>query len=96
MFATISGGNTSLTVYERFEPVPDHYINDSLQVWANDTAFLIDQLEIPNNPYIPSIVRGSLDMEKIGVMGHSFGGTTAEEMTLIDPRVQVGISILSI
>ncbi|MHA1945872.1 MAG: alpha/beta hydrolase family protein [Candidatus Hodarchaeales archaeon] len=93
ILATFSDENGTMIVYEKLENTPGHQINDSLHIWANDTTFLIDQLEIPNNPNIPSLVRGSVDMGKIGVMGHSFGGTTAEEMTLIDSRVQVGISM---
>ncbi|MHA2032978.1 MAG: alpha/beta hydrolase family protein [Candidatus Kariarchaeaceae archaeon] len=94
IFALFSDENgTRLEAYEELEYPPGHQINDSLHIWANDTEFLIDQLEIPNNPNIPSLVRGSVDMGKIGVMGHSFGGTTAEEMILIDSRVQVGISM---
>jgi predicted dienelactone hydrolase len=67
-------------------------IPNSLQIWANDTVFLINQLEIINNPNIPSILHNGMDLTLIGLFGHSFGGTTAEEVALTDSRIDVGIS----
>jgi dienelactone hydrolase len=67
-------------------------IPNSLQIWANDTVFLVDQLEIADNPAIPSILHDGMNLGLIGVMGHSFGGTTAEEVILTDSRFDVGIS----
>lgn len=65
---------------------------NSLQIWANDTVFLVDQLEIADNPNIPSLLHGGMNLGLIGAFGHSFGGTTSEEVTLTDPRIDVGIS----
>ncbi|TFH08587.1 MAG: hypothetical protein E4H14_06145 [Candidatus Thorarchaeota archaeon] len=67
-------------------------IPNSLQIWANDTVFLVNQLEIVDNPDIPSILHDGMALTQIGVFGHSFGGTTAEEVALTDPRFDVGIS----
>ncbi len=65
---------------------------NSLQTWANDTVFLIDQLEIVDNPSIPSLLHDGLDLSLIGTFGHSFGGTTSEEVALTDSRIDAGIS----
>ncbi len=70
-----------------------HHINDSLKIWADDTIFLLDQLEIIDNPEIPSVFHSGLDFTRIGAIGHSFGGSTAEEVCLIDARFQTGISL---
>lgn len=77
-----------------YEGVPESIANisNSLQVWADDTLFLIDQLEISDNDDIPSLLWGHLDLDLIGAFGHSFGGTTAEEVCVVDPRIDVGIS----
>ncbi|MFW9944366.1 MAG: hypothetical protein ACFFB7_05155, partial [Candidatus Sifarchaeia archaeon] len=60
---------------------------------AADTTFLLDQLNISDNPNIPDIFWGKLDFEHIGVLGHSRGGATAEELCIIDPRFDAGISL---
>jgi len=67
-------------------------IPNSLQIWANDTVFLVNQLEIVDNPNIPSILHDGMDLGLLGAFGHSFGGTTAEEVILTDSRFDVGIS----
>lgn len=75
------------------EEYPNNHLNESLDIWAADTAFLLDQLNISSDLNIPDIFRGKLDFEHIGVLGHSFGGSTAEELCLIDTRFDAGISL---
>ncbi len=78
-------------IYEDDKDTFDN-IGSSLDIWANDTLFLVDQLEITSNPDIPNIFWGKLDFSRIGALGHSFGGTTAEQVCLADSRLQAGIS----
>jgi hypothetical protein len=78
-------------IYEDDKDVFDN-IGGSLNIWANDTLFLVNQLEVASNPGIPSIFWGKLDFSRIGALGHSFGGSTAEQVCLVDTRFQVGIS----
>ncbi|MHA2141616.1 MAG: alpha/beta hydrolase family protein [Candidatus Thorarchaeota archaeon] len=68
-------------------------LDNSLEIWANDTLFLLDQLEIADNPEIPDIFWDSLDFTRIGAFGHSFGGMTAEQVCLADARIHVGVSL---
>ncbi len=77
-----------------YEATPEMYddLVSSLNIWANDTTFLVDQLEIADNPIIPSLLWNGMDLTTIGVFGHSFGGTTAEHVILEDDRFDVGIS----
>ncbi|MHA2425751.1 MAG: alpha/beta hydrolase family protein, partial [Candidatus Thorarchaeota archaeon] len=67
-------------------------IASSLDIWAADSMYLLDQLEIIANDNIPQEFWTHLDLDTIGAFGHSFGGTTAEELLIIDPRVDAGIS----
>ena len=80
------------TVIYEAEDNPHSSYSDSLDIWAADTTFLLDQLNITDNLNIPDIFWGKLDFENIGAFGHSFGGTTAEELCLTDSRFDVGIS----
>lgn len=78
-----------------YEYTPETYddIDSSLMIWANDTTFLVDQLEITDNPNVPSLLWDGMDLTTIGVFGHSFGGTTAEHVILEDVRFDAGISL---
>jgi len=80
------------TFYEA-EQGEDGNLNNSLDVWANDTLLLMNQLEITDNTNIPAIFWDKMDLTRIGLIGHSFGGSTAEEMALADDRVRAGISM---
>ncbi|MHA1906021.1 MAG: alpha/beta hydrolase family protein [Candidatus Thorarchaeota archaeon] len=77
-----------------YEANPEDYSNiaSSLDIWAADSMYLLDQLEIVANDNIPQEFWTHLDLDTIGAFGHSFGGTTAEELCIIDPRVDAGIS----
>lgn len=68
------------------------HLNNSLQIWAEDTMFLIDELEVLANDNIPNMFWARLDFTTIGVLGHSFGGTTAEELCVTDTRISAGMS----
>jgi predicted dienelactone hydrolase len=78
-----------------YEATEEMYANlgNSLHIWANDTVYLVDQLEIPDNPNIPNVLWDGMDLNTIDVFGHSFGGTTAEHVILEDSRFDVGISL---
>jgi len=62
-----------------------------LAIRVGDVKDVLDQLEKwnsdPNNQFYQH-----LDLEHIGMMGHSFGGATAAEICKIDPRVRVAIN----
>ncbi len=68
----------------------------NLEIWTNDTIFLLDQLEILNNTGINGIFNGfigKLNLNYIGLFGHSFGGATSGEVCLLDDRIQAGINM---
>ena len=45
-----------------------------LDVWNKDTAFIVNQLEKSHSGAITSKFEGMLDIDNIGMLGHSFGG----------------------
>ncbi|WP_224994518.1 hypothetical protein [Cesiribacter sp. SM1] len=60
--------------------------------WASDLSFVLDQLEqINENRESPFY--GRLDVAKVGVFGHSIGGSAAGQVLLQDKRFLAGINL---
>ncbi len=69
----------------------DHDRNVIAAVWVADARFTLDQLAQMNRT--DALLRGHLDLEHVGIFGHSFGGATAAEVLRIDPRFKAGINM---
>lgn len=63
------------------------------EVWVNDVRFVLDQLEQLAAADPDRRFTGRMDMERLGMFGHSFGGATTVQMLLSDPRVRAGINM---
>jgi predicted dienelactone hydrolase len=89
--------NGRVTFYEPAifsdEPAdPPRNSNTLVGVWAQDIAFVLDQMagwqsEVGNR------FNGRLDLNHIGVFGHSTGGGAAAEFCLIDRRCKAGLGL---
>jgi len=66
---------------------------ESVNIWAEDLIFLTDQIEVLNYQKDNEILSGKLDMNRLGVFGHSFGGATASQVCLLDKRFKAGINM---
>jgi dienelactone hydrolase len=64
-----------------------------LTAWSADVAFVLDRLERLNTSGSAGKLAGRLDMTRVGVFGHSFGGATALQFCHDDPRCKAGIDI---
>ena len=62
------------------------------ELWTGDVRFLLDKLE-KLDPEIVSPVLSSIDLSKIGIIGHSFGGSTAVQACRFDSRFKAGINM---
>lgn len=62
------------------------------ELWVDDVKFILDQLNIINNNAQDFFFK-SLDLNRIGIIGHSFGGSTAFLACLKDARLKAGINI---
>ncbi len=63
-----------------------------LDAWANDTAFVLDRLA-QMNATPGGRFSGRLDLAKVGLFGHSFGGAAIAEFCRLDARCQAGVNI---
>jgi dienelactone hydrolase len=64
-----------------------------LAAWTADVAFVFDRLERWNASSPGGKLAGRLDMTRVGVFGHSFGGATALQFCHDDPRCKAGIDV---
>ena len=67
--------------------------NRELITWVKDLQFVMDQLAIINQQDPNRILTNKLDLEHIGIMGHSFGGAAAVSLCRIDSRCKAGVDI---
>jgi len=64
-----------------------------LTAWTGDIAFVLDRLERWNAADPSGKFTGRLDMTRVGVFGHSFGGATAAQFCHEDSRCKAGIDL---
>jgi dienelactone hydrolase len=63
-----------------------------LAAWIADIGFVLDRLE-QLNADASGKFKGHLDMTRVGVFGHSFGGATALQFCHADSRCKAGIDV---
>ena len=64
---------------------------ESLCIWVGDISFVINELEKINRDN--GLFCGRLDTERIGVLGHSFGGVAAGQTCLTEARCKAGVNL---
>jgi len=67
--------------------------NKLLQAWSADMGFALDQLQRLNASDPSGRFLGRLDMQRVGVFGHSLGGATALQFCHDDSRCKAGIDV---
>ncbi len=71
----------------------DQILGRLIQVWAGDDGFLFDQVEQLNQADPDGRFTGRVDLQAVGVLGHSFGGATAAEFCSQDARCKAGADL---
>lgn len=64
-----------------------------LDYWSEDQRFVIDRIAAMANGALASPFQGRIDLSRIGVMGMSFGGSTAQITCSRDSRCRAGINM---
>jgi len=59
-------------------------------IWAQDQIFVIDQLELLNQNDPEARFTGRLDLNRLGIFGHSLGGAAATITCFMDERCKAG------
>ncbi|MGH9686535.1 MAG: alpha/beta hydrolase family protein [Candidatus Acidiferrales bacterium] len=74
-------------------PLAEHLANRLLTIWDEDIQFVVSQLQNLNTDDPTSKFTGRLDLEHLGIMGHSFGGAQALQFCHDDARCKAGINL---
>ncbi len=87
-----------LTVFPDGRQIPwqdtvtdDRTLQKLTELWSADQIFVLDQLEMLNKSDVDGIFTGRLDLEHLGIFGHSAGGAAATQTCYVDSRCQTGI-----
>ncbi len=62
-----------------------------LNTWVEDTIVALDHLSELNES--DPVLAGAFDLDHVGAFGHSFGGATAANVSLVDDRVLASINM---
>lgn len=68
-------------------------IEKEFNIWLDDAKFLLDYIFNKEQKDIDEDLIKKLDLELVGMYGHSLGGAMAAEVCRIDSRVKAGISL---
>jgi len=68
-------------------------LNRLFTAWLADIEFVLDRLERLNASDESAVFTGRLDMTRVGVLGHSFGGAQAAQFCHDDSRCKAGIDV---
>lgn len=68
-------------------------VNRFLTAWTADIGYVLDRLGQLNASDPSRRFTGRLDMTRVGIFGHSFGGAQAAQFCSQDPRCKAGIDV---
>lgn len=71
-----------------FEVMDEH-----LAVWVDDARFVLDELTAAAQSDPEGLLTGRLDLDRVGVLGHSYGGAMAAGACAIDDRFDAGLDL---
>ncbi|MFC5404673.1 alpha/beta hydrolase family protein [Cohnella soli] len=66
---------------------------EHIPLWTADATFVLDQVEKLNRNDETGRFTGKIDLDRIGMLGHSFGGAVTLQMLKNDPRVKAALSM---
>ena len=74
-------------------PPPHRALERLIDIRAADSRFVLDQLGRLAQVEPGSPLAGHLDLQHVGIVGHSIGGATAVQVMAGDPRFKVGVNL---
>jgi dienelactone hydrolase len=71
----------------------DTFFDNNVRIRAADIRHVIDELERMNSGDRQGLFTGKLDMSRLGVFGHSLGGSTAGQVCVTDDRFDACVDL---
>ena len=71
----------------------DEAMYNEMAVWIDDIKFILDELEKINKHDSKNILTHRLNLNAIGIAGHSFGGMAAHQLCSLDTRIKAGVDM---
>lgn len=94
IMVSLDAGNLSLAAGKQITSsaaLSDQVVND---VWVPEIRFVLDRLEVVNqDAQTGKQLTGRLDLQHIGIIGHSIGGAAATMALQQDARLKAGIDL---
>jgi dienelactone hydrolase len=66
---------------------------EQVHIRSQDAVFVLNELKRLNSDDRDGRFSNKLDLEKVGIFGHSFGGTVAAQTCLMDKRFKAGLNM---
>jgi predicted dienelactone hydrolase len=74
-------------------PAAEQFANQVMNAWIADIQFVLGKLQQLNASDATGRFKGKLNMQQVGIAGHSLGGATAAQFCHDDTRCKAGIDI---
>lgn len=94
--ALVAPRNAKILTYDTWYAM----VKPLLAVRIADVRFVLDELAVLDAGHNPDVERrplpslaGALDLQRIGMFGHSLGGTTTAQVMRSDTRIRAGVSL---
>lgn len=90
--ATIFEDGSSAEI--RFKNLSGFEVLDShISIWEKDVSFVLNQLKKMNKKDKKHLLTNRLNLDQIGMFGHSYGGATAVQMLMKDNRIKAAVNM---